>query len=339
MGRKTVRVGIIGCGLMGNTHAETLRLLPNAEIGAACDLRIEAAESLVSDYAGPGAYTATDSAQLLADDSLDAVLICTWHDSHYPLAMAALASGKHIFIEKPLAFTVEECRAIKTAGQAAERHVVTGFFARFAPGVQQVRTAGLRPIATVAQMSSPRWADNFWAQDPRLGGGNVFSQGCHLLDLCCFLQGEEPIAVTAQGGTLTHQHGPIDTVAATMRFTSGAVASLFISDAGTNPHTGKVMIQLFCVEQVVAIHHLFGGERGQAVWWCPPDRVEPGINGALEWDTTGHRSLIRHFVNAVSGVGLPPGMPTAQDGLRVTALVEALFAAVRNQCQEIGVYS
>jgi len=337
MGRKNVRVGIIGCGLMGNTHAETLRMLSNAEIGAACDLQIEAAERLLADFAGPGSYTTTDSAQLLADDSLDAVLICTWHDSHYPLAMAALANGKHVFIEKPLAFTVEQCRAIQEAGHAAGRHVVAGFFARFAPAVQQVKAAGLRPIATVAQMSSPRWADDFWAQDPHLGGGNVFSQGCHLLDLCCYLQGEEPVAVTAQGGTLTHRQGLIDTVAATLRFASGAVASLFISDAGTNPHTGKVMIQLFCVDQVVGIHHLFGGERGQAAWWRPPGRVEPGISGALEWDTTGHRTLVRHFVNAVGEGGMPPGMPTAEDGLRATALVEALFTAVRNQREEVGV--
>ena len=333
----TVRVGIVGCGLMGRLHAQSLRVLPNADVAAACDIREGAAEALVADYGGVGAYAAKDPCELVADESLDGLLICTYHDTHRALALQGLQAGKHLFIEKPLAPTGRECREISEAARKAGRHVVVGFFARFAPAVQEVKSAGLRPIATVAQMSSERWADDFWAQDPERGGGNVFSQGSHLLDLCCYLQGDEPVGVTAQGGTLTHEEGPVDTVAATLRFASGSVASLFISDAGLTPHVGKAMVQLFCVDRTVAIHHLFGGERGQAVWWPAGVAPAPVSRGPREWDPTGHLTLVRNFVAGIRDGTLPAGTPTAKDGVMATALVEALFAAVRNRDLEIGV--
>lgn len=334
MSDRRVRIGVIGCGLMGRLHAETLRLLPGAELGAACDVRLKAAEALVTDLGFPDAYVTADPARLFADPDLDGVLVCTHHNSHHALAMGALQAGKHLFIEKPMAGDLAECREIAGAAQATGRQVVVGFFSRFAPAVQQVKEVALRPIASVGQMSSARWPDDFWAQDRHLGGGNVFSQGCHLLDLLCYLQEDEPVAVTAQGGTMTHRQGPIDTVVATIRFAQGAVASLFIADAGLSPHTGKAMIQLFAIERTVAIHHLFGGERGQAVWW--PPRTDPDItpSGPLEWDPTGHRSLLRNFVAGI-GESLPAGTPTAADGVRAVALIDALFAAVRDRDQEV----
>jgi predicted dehydrogenase len=332
-----VRVGIIGCGLMGRLHAQSLCLLPYADLAAACDIREDAAEALIADYGGVGSYAITDPSELMADRSLDGLLICTHHDTHHSLALQSLQAGKHVFIEKPLAPILSECQEIRDTANDTGLHTVVGFFARFAPAVQEVKSVGLRPIATVAQMSSERWADDSWAQDPGRGGGNVSSQGCHLLDLCCYLQGEEPISVTAHGGTLTHEQGPVDTVAATIRFASGSVTSLFISDAGVTPHVGKAMLQLFCVDKTVAIHHLFGGERGQTVWW--PAKVAPVSvsRGPRERDYTGHLTLIERFVTGIRTGTLPAGTPTAQDGVRVAALLKALFFAVRNRKLGVGV--
>jgi predicted dehydrogenase len=93
------------------------------------DVRREAATALAGEF--EGAYAAEDVARVLRDDSVDAVLICTHHDSHAPLAIAAAQAGKHIFVEKPLALTVEECRQVEEAAARAGVQVMIGFKMRF----------------------------------------------------------------------------------------------------------------------------------------------------------------------------------------------------------------
>jgi predicted dehydrogenase len=311
---------------MGQRHAETIQRHPAAQLAASCDLRLETAEDVRARYGGADAYACASPESLFADPALDGILICTYHDSHRPLALAALRAGKHVFVEKPLALTVADCREIATEAERCERHLVVGFFARFAPAVREVKAADLHPVASLCQMTDRRWAETFWAQQPGIGGGNVTSQGCHLLDLCCYLHGEEPVAAAGIGGTLTHARGPLDTLAGAIRFASGAVASILVTDAGLSGLAGKVMVQLFAGERTVTLHHLFGGEYGRTAWW--PSETGGGVAApsAGAHDPTGHRRVVECFLEGITTRTLPPGTPTARDGVRAAAVLAALTA-------------
>src|SRR5437764_1247394 len=101
------RIAIIGCGLIGETHAECLAAL-GSQATTFADIDFERAKSLADKFGGEAA----DVQSAIRDPNIDAVYICTYHDSHASLAIEAARNGKHIFLEKPMALTEKECYAI-----------------------------------------------------------------------------------------------------------------------------------------------------------------------------------------------------------------------------------
>jgi myo-inositol 2-dehydrogenase/D-chiro-inositol 1-dehydrogenase len=327
MNHPSLRLGVIGCGSMARTHLDMLRNVPEISVQAYSDVRLEAAEYCLKTYGGR--YATANPEQLLSDPTLDAILICTWHDSHAPLAIAAAQAGKHIFLEKPMALTLAECRAIEEAVVAAGVQMMLGFKFRFAPYVQKLKGRFPLPILTVGQIIDERWPEEFWAQHPMHGGGNVLSQGVHAFDLVRYLHGRRPVRVVAGGGALTHPGSTlVDTVAATILFDDGSIASVIVADAGRAAFTSKFFFELFAISQSATLHnrcraltmvedgvvHRFGEED-----LSPDDRMSP--EGVLQqW---------REFARCVqtgnaSVIGAGPA-----DGRWATALALAACEAAR----------
>ena len=126
---KTIKIGIIGWGFMGRTHAHALRAMPlfypgagfRAEIAGICSRRLEKAREAAEELNVP--YYTDDYRQLLAREEIDAVSVCTPNALHEEIALAALKAGKHLYIDKPLADTAQGARRI--ADQAEKSGVFT----------------------------------------------------------------------------------------------------------------------------------------------------------------------------------------------------------------------
>ena len=196
-----LHVAIFGCGSMGEIHARCLSQIEGVRLRALCDADETRARALASSF--PADYTTTDPERVFRDDAVDAVYVCTYHDTHSTLAIRAAEARKHVMMEKPLALTLRECYEV---GEAVEKHgitLMTGFKMRYYPSVARAREFIPSPIVTIAQMMDARWPDDFWANDPVKGGGNVLSQGCHTMDLVCHLSGSEPVR-HLRGGRKLH---------------------------------------------------------------------------------------------------------------------------------------
>jgi predicted dehydrogenase len=312
-----VQVAIIGCGRMGETHAECLSRIEGAAIRAFCDSNEERARALCAKFGG--AYASSDPGSVMRDDAVEAVYICTYHDTHSALAIQAARAHKHVMIEKPLALTLGECYEV---GNAVEQHgitLMTGFKMRYYPSVARARQFIPSPIVTIAQMMDARWPDNFWANDPRKGGGNVLSQGCHTMDLVCHLNGSMPIRIFAEGGNFTHPGLDIvDNIVATIGFENGAVANVTIGDSGQTPFVSKLSFQITDGQRSAHLRNrlktvtLFDGENTTEV-------SDPEEYGFLEENLDFIRSLINKK---------PPPI-THSDGLRATLLVLKAFESLR----------
>jgi predicted dehydrogenase len=113
---KTLRFGLIGCGALGKAHAACVAKLPQAKFVAYADASEETAQACLKEFGGE--YAVDDANKVFADKSIDAVYICTWHDSHASLAIAAAKAKKHILIEKPLALKMDQCLQIAEIGGA-----------------------------------------------------------------------------------------------------------------------------------------------------------------------------------------------------------------------------
>jgi len=312
-----LEMGLIGWGALGGVHAGCVAQIPGARVAAYADVRIRAAEDLLRDFGGE--YATSDVDRLLGDPRLGAVYICTRHDSHAPLAIAAARAGKHILIEKPLALTSEACEAVAATVQQAGIYLMPAFKMRYYPLVRWAREFLPHPQVLVGQMMDNRWPDDSWAQNPVQGGANVHSQGVHTTDLLRYLAGAEPTHVWAAGGTLTHPGHPcIDQCVASIRFDGGPVAAWIQGDAATPPLVSKFFFEVFGEGRSVQLH-----DRLRRVTF---------FDGKKTWteeraDEEGFLLENQEFVAALSE-GRAPEL-TVWDGIQATRMVLAADRAIR----------
>ena len=312
-----IQIAIIGCGAMGEIHAQCLSHIEQAGIRAFCDADEARAQALCAKY--NGVYATTDPEKVMRDELIDAVYICTHHDTHSTLAIRAAEMHKHVMMEKPLALTLRECFEV---GNAVEKHgimLMTGFKMRYYPSVGRVREFIPSPLVTMGQMMDGHWPDDFWANDPVKGGGNVLSQGCHTMDLVCHLNGSEPERIFAEGGNFTHGTMKIvDNIVATIRFRNGAVASVVQGDSGQTPFVSKFSFQVTDGKKTAHLRNrlksvtFFDGETASEV-------TDPEEYGFPE----ENRDFIRSLISKT-----PPPI-THVDGLRATLLVLRAFESLK----------
>jgi predicted dehydrogenase len=321
---RELKFGLIGCGGLGKLHAGCVARIDGARFVGYADVREEAARGALEQFGGD--YATTDVQKLLSDPAVDAVYICTQHDSHAALSIAAARAGKHIFIEKPLALTVEECEATAIEVERCGVYLMPAFKMRYYPLVRIAREFIPNPQVLVGQMMDNRWADTSWAQDPVRGGANVHSQGCHTTDILRFLSGSEPRRVWAAGGTMTHPgHPSIDQCVATIQFGGGGVAAWIQGDAALPPFASKFFFELFGDGKSVQLY----------------DRLKKAtfFDGKETWTEERPEEEGFQLENAAFVAALREGREpelTARDGIQATRIVLAADRAIRTgQVQEL----
>lgn len=320
-----LRAALIGCGSWGRQHAVSAQALSGVRMAAFCDLREKQAQSYCAEFGGE--YATADAERVFADRAIEAVFIATTHDTHMALAVAAARAAKHIFVEKPMAMNAADARAIRDAARDAGVRLQVGFKFRFAPMVRRVREFLPHPRLVVGQLMDTPWAETSWTMDPARGGGNFISQGCHNLDLVCFLAGAEPVEVHAHGGDLVHPGSPlIDTVLASIQFANGAIGAVINGDAGDASHTSKFFFELFDGRRSASLfdrcHQAVTWRRdGEREHWTPDELPEADRD-----DLEGTRAQVRGFVASVRG-GVPCS-PGADDGVRAAVVTEAVLESM-----------
>jgi predicted dehydrogenase len=332
-----VSIGIIGCGGMGKTHARNLAKLPGVRIRGYADPRLETAEALRQECGGE--VVVPEAERLLEDREVDLVFVCTHHHLHEPLCVAAAQAGKHVFVEKPLALTIEACEAVQQAVESAGVKLMVGFQARFSPFVEKMKELVPRPMVTVGQLVDPRWGDTSWANDPVEGGGNVLSQGCHLFDMMYWLNESEPVLIHAEGGNFHHPRIPItDGIVATLRYANGAVGSAINGDFGAPALAGKAFYELFGGDRTVTLARYYG-EPELHGWKTELERMTvadlpPELqshNGAH-----GYPQMVNAMIAWVADGTEPRQAAKARDGVRATAMgVKAIESIRTGQPQKL----
>jgi predicted dehydrogenase len=243
--RDPLRIGVIGAGNIARAHLPTLMDFPDRfRVTAVCDID----QSRGRAFGGESDATVyTDALRMIAEAKLDAVDICTTHDQHARHAVAAAEAGKHVFVEKPMACSVAECRAMVDAAESAGVVLMVGQYQRFVPEYRAVRElidAGeLGPIRavridTMQSLTSPRVADYYppghWLFDGvRAGGGIVISVSVHKLDLARYLVGDiARVTAWTRGAAPEFVNGAEDYAVALLEFENGALGELFGTYSG-----------------------------------------------------------------------------------------------------------
>lgn len=205
-------VGMIGYAFMGIAHSQAWRNAPRFfDLPMRPDMAVVAGRSPEAVEAAAAklgwSSTETDWKALVARDDVDLVDICTPGDTHAEIAIAALAAGKHVLCEKPLANSVEEAEAMVRAAEASDGLAMVGFTYRRVPAIQLARTlVADGRIGTVRHVRAQYLQD--WIADPqaplswrldkqKAGSGALGDIGAHVIDLAQFVTGESVTGVSA----------------------------------------------------------------------------------------------------------------------------------------------
>ena len=223
------KFGILGCGMIANIHAAAISGIENATLIGVADNKKEFAKNFAQKY-NVKAYATYE--ELLADKELDVVCICTPSCFHAPNAIQALESGKHVVLEKPMAFTAEEADKVIQTSERTGKFLTVISQLRFSPDVIKLKNFiqdgafGKITLCTLSMKyyrSQEYYASSPWKGTKKFdGGGALMNQGIHGIDLLQYIVGDVK-EVQGQVRTLSHAIEVEDTAVATVEFECGAL--------------------------------------------------------------------------------------------------------------------
>jgi len=247
MANKKIHLGIAGLGRGFSVMLPTLAMYPGLAVLAAADTREEARRRFESDFGGTAYETIK---QLCDDDRLDAIYVATPHQFHEEHVIAAAAAGKHVLVEKPMALTVESCTRMIEAAEKAGVHIVVGHSHSFdAPILTARRLIAAGRFGPVKMITAINYTDFIYRPrrpeelDSAQGGGVVFSQGAHQVDIVRLLAGGMARSVTAVTGDWDVSRPTEGAYTALIKFADGAFANLTYNGYGrfdTDEFTGWI---------------------------------------------------------------------------------------------------
>lgn len=237
-GNAKLKIGLIGCGVVGRRHAGCLRADPRVELVVCCDPSHDAAVRLRDEYS-PQAQIETDADRAIATPGLQAVVICSPTTAHYEHCCQAFDRGLDILCEKPLSDRREQIVELIDRTRQSDRLLLVGYQRRYrAPYVTARRELTERadwygPLKQVHLYVCERWQQTIhgtWRDDPRVGAGYFGDAGSHQVDVVKFITGERPTSVFAVSERRGSQVEI--TTQATARLTNGAgLFAHFVGDA------------------------------------------------------------------------------------------------------------
>ena len=324
-GRASRAPGSIGVGVLGAGNFARLVMLPalmrdpRVRPVAICSAGGSSA-SEVGARLGFGVAT-SDEAAVLSEPGVEAVFALTRHDQHARQVVAAIEAGKHVFVEKPLALTLDEVEAVEAALAGAESPplVMVGFNRRFSPAAAAVRRHFAdvpMPKVVSIRFNAGAIPPEHWTQDPEVGGGRIIGEACHAIDLATFLVGSPPVRVFAEAiGGANAPEVRDDQAVITLRHADGSVSTV-VYTAGGDRALAKERVEVFGGGRAAVIDDF------RAVELVAGGRVtKPRMPG----QDKGHRAEVSAFLDAVEKGG-PWPIPWTE--LRAVSLASIL--AVRS---------
>lgn len=308
-----LKVGIIGCGWFGNYHLDILRRIEGVEVAALASSNPEKLKSTGVKVSGARLY-GDHRAMYEAEEHLDAVFVCVPPDSHRDAEILAAQRGIHLYVEKPVALSLEKAAAVANAVAKAGIIAAVGYQERYNEALEQVkkylsgREVGLASGRWLGDIPGASW----WRRKER-SGGQIVEQSTHLFDLLRYFLGEaEAVSSVARKGIVRDVPGYDleDYSATTVVFQSGAIATVLTGCyLAEMPDYAGIGLQIACRDTVVEYDwyqevRYFKGNCVERVS-VPGSSHERAVRMFIEAVKTGNAALVRSdYADAVKTLAL-----------------------------------
>lgn len=305
---KTIKHGILGLGWFGEKHCEAIQSIPGAEIYAVCTRTPARLEEVAGKFGVKKVFT--DYRAMLADPDLESVSITTMWDQHTEPTIAALAAGKHVFLEKPMASTVADCDQIVKAAQGAKGFFMVGHICRFNPryaaAKQEVAAGRIGKIVSMyARRNLPAWVGATVLDKI----GPIIGDGVHDTDLMFWLAESRAISAFAQTVQVRdHAHPDLGHVMYRLENGASCILEAVWCLPDTTPFQIDERLEIIGTEGSISIHDthpnlMIVDQKGAR---CPDTTYWPTIHGRLQGAL---RDELAYFLNCIV-TGQPPAVIT-----------------------------
>jgi len=337
-----VKVGIVGLGFMGGTHAQSYALLPDAEVAAVVDQDAARRSDFAAKY-GAAAYATTE--RMLKEAGVDAVDVCLPSNLHRRVVEKAAKAGKHVLCEKPMALSLREADAMIQTCQDAGVILMVGHVLRFWPEYVRVkeivdsgRLGAIRWMSATRLSPPPDWSWEGWLFQPKLSGGAVVDLQIHDLDTFAWLAGP-PTTVSAAGRL--SPAGAMDSVLTTSSGYADDVVAFAEASLAMPPNFPFTMaLTVVCERGTIELNTRLDPPLSvYPVDGEPEHPVVPDVTGGAQSDEAvgniqqlgGYFAEVRYFVECVDQ-GREPKTVTPEDA----RLALAVALAARKSAERGG---
>lgn len=320
-----VKYAVIGLGWFGEKHCEALAGIPNVELHALCTRTPKRLKEVAKRFGVKHTYTNYD--ELLANPEIQAVSVVTMWDQHAAPTLAALKAGKHVFLEKPMASTMPDCRAIVSAANKAKGYFMVGHICRFNPRYAAARDEiASGKIGKIISMYARRNIPGWVTTDILNKIGPIIGDGVHDTDLMLWFSGAKVVSAYAQTVDVRHKKFP-DLGWTMYRFDTGAIGVL--EDVWMLPDKTAFQIdermEIIGTEGSIHIHEVHPNLSicDKDGWHCPDTTYWPEIHGLRGGAL---REELMYFATCVQE-GREPSINSPEESM---AAVEACLAAEKS---------
>ena len=318
-----LRVGLIGCGVMGRSLATQLLTVEGAALTAVADLSAEAAGRAAEQLGGPAVFT--DPAEMLSAGVVDAVLIASPGFQHRPLTELAASHGAHVFVEKPMATNADDCRAMIAAAASADVRLMVGQVLRYhaIPG-EVIRAARAGELGELWAIEVTRIGGGYggvwkqaWRESRAMSGGVLMEVNAHEIDFMRQVCGEvtRVYAESATVGGSTADFPNLNFIS--LRFASGAVGMLHSSQVS------EIGESAGCVQGSGGTLLWNGRFKGEELLVKPAGGEQRSVSAASLAGEDPVRTELRLFVESIAA-GTEPPVP-GSEGLANVRVAEAAY--------------
>ncbi|HVF80714.1 MAG TPA: Gfo/Idh/MocA family oxidoreductase [Flavisolibacter sp.] len=228
---------------------------------------------------------------VLSNENINTLFIATPHSSHADLVVKALKANKRVFVEKPLAITMEQLHSVIHAKEQFNQTLMVGFNRRFAPISETIRNAfdsASEPMVVNIRVNAGLIVKDHWIQQPEIGGGRIIGEMCHFIDLMQYFTRAEPVKVFAESiNTGNDKITPEDNIVIVVKFDDGSVGNLTYLANG-DKSMPKEFVEVFSAGKVGVIDDFREGTL-----------YKNGKQVKLKSSGKGHKEEVNFFLNAV----------------------------------------
>jgi myo-inositol 2-dehydrogenase / D-chiro-inositol 1-dehydrogenase len=345
-----IGVAVIGCGTIGRLRAQICHRHPSVDTLVVCDIDRDKAETLARDCEADA--WDTDAGELIARGDIDAVIVATTEDAHFPPSLAAIEAGKPVLVEKPFTILPDEGHKLVSTGVERNVAVYTGFTQRFRRRFLAIKEHALKGhLGDITSAHASIYLTQAVAKAVISRAGTTtpsINTMTYAIDLLLwYLDGRKPVTAYAQGarGRISEDYGAPDSTWSVLTFPGGTVANLGVSwelPEFWPAYVATMEFELFGRTGVISVKDdhrdiLMASDQPVPSPYTPDVSMNVAMLGSAmpgDWALDEYFGAMKDethaFLNSV-GTGRPdPILATGQDGLDVLAVSRAVDESVRS---------